>query len=797
LVYLRAIFANRYYLKKNCFLAVILLLPCAGCFAQDIFKVHGSVFDSESDNPLWGANVFIQELARGVIVDEKGYYEIEVPQGSYEITFSFVGYENQKIDLTVDRPQTLNVHLKPLASVIDEVVILDRRLEDKITETETGRITLTKKELETLPYLLGEIDPVRIIQLMPGVHTAGEGNTGFYVRGGAVDQNLMVLDHSIVYNPSHLFGFFSVFNGSTISSLDLYKGGIPAYYGGRLSSITNINTRRGDTEKIKGEAGIGLISANLLLEGPIKKGKGSFLVAGRRTYIDLLMDPLRQLFSVVEKLDYYFYDLNINADYKLGPKDHVSFRAYNGKDDFKFGTGSSFTNTIRWGNTTASLNWVHQFSDNLFSELSLNSVFYDMRFGAGVNNYIFHIFSDIRDHGFTYQLDLKKGKHSVAFGLSYTYHTLTPNNMETTTQNAALEFNSNMKLHADEATAFINDKILLSDKIELNAGVRFTAYSQLGAFTRYTVDDNLQLLDTIVYGRNKRIATYANAEPRLSLRYSLNSSSSIKASYDKAYQYMHMAPLASASLPMDVWVTSSTIVKPQSSDQFSAGYFRNFSRHAIESSLVVYYKTMRNQMEYRDGVIIGYSKGFNFDDNFVFGKGISYGAEILIRKSSGTVNGMIAYTLARTTREFKDLNRGKAFPAKYDRLHDVSVMTNYVANPRWTFSGVFVYGTGNALNLPVARYVIQGNIVNEYGSRNSFRMPPYHRLDLAATYVSRKSKKIESAWIFSIYNVYNRRNPYYIYFESTGDLQEYKLETSLKQVSLFPVLPSVTYRLKF
>jgi hypothetical protein len=273
LVYLRAALANLYHLKNNRFscLAALLLLSCADSFAQVTFKVYGSVFDSESDKPLWGANIFIQELAKGVIVDEKGFYEIEVPQGSYEITFSFVGYENQKIDLTVDRPQTLNVRLKPLASVIDEVVILDHRLEDKITETETGRIMLTKKELETLPYLLGEIDPVRIIQLMPGVHTAGEGNTGFYVRGGAVDQNLMVLDHSIVYNPSHLFGFFSVFNGSTISSLDLYKGGIPAYYGGRLSSITRINTRRGGSEKIKGEAGIGLISANLLLEGPIKK----------------------------------------------------------------------------------------------------------------------------------------------------------------------------------------------------------------------------------------------------------------------------------------------------------------------------------------------------------------------------------------------------------------------------------------------------------------------------------------------------------------------------------------------
>jgi hypothetical protein len=778
-------------------LAILLVMSVSIGIAQSAFVIEGSVTDAENNKPLWGANIFISALAIGVIADEKGYYKIEVPQGNHECIFSFVGYENQKLVLTADGPQILNIRLKPLTSVMDEVIISERKPEDKITETETGLISFSKKELETLPYLMGEVDPVRIIQLMPGVHTAGEGNTGFYVRGGAVDQNLMMLDHSIVYNPSHLFGFFSVFNGSTISGLDLYKGGVPSYYGGRLSSITKINTRKGDTERIKGEAGIGLLSTNVLLEGPINKGKGSFLMAGRRTYIDLFIDPLRQLFSVEEKIDYYFYDLNINADYRVGANDHLSFRSYNGKDDFEFGTGSSFSNSIQWGNTTASLNWVHQFTDNLFSELSFNTVLYDMRFGASINNYNFNIFSDIRDHGINWQFDLKKKKHAITFGLNYTYHRLSPNNIEASTENVELDFNNNVKLYADEASVFVNDKITFSEKIELNAGLRFTGFSQLGEFTRYSVDGNLQILDTIVYGKNHRIATYANAEPRLALRYTLTSSSSLKISYDKNYQYMHMAPLSSASLPMDVWVTSSTTVKPQSADQFSAGYFRNFSQNTIESSLVVYYKTMRNQMEYRDGVIIGYSKGFNYDDNFVFGSGTSYGAEVLVRKNTGRINGMVGYTLSRTTRSFDDLNQGRSFPAKYDRLHDASVMVNFVANPKWTFGGVFVYGTGNALNLPVARYVIQGNIVNEYGERNSFRMPAYHRLDLAATYVAHKSKKIESAWIFSVYNVYNRRNPYYIYFETDGDLQEYKLETNLKQVSLFPVLPSVTYRLKF
>lgn len=770
---------------------------CVCSFAQSRYTIRGIIYDAESKTPLPSVNVYVQDLGWGKIADENGNFSIDVPAGKHTVVFSFVGYENHTLEVTADRSQTLDVYLKPETSQIREVEITGQRPEDKITETETGLITLSRKELETLPYLMGEVDPLRIIQLMPGVHTAGEGNTGFYVRGGAVDQNLIMLDNNIVYNPSHLFGFFSVFNGTAINSMDLFKGGIPANYGGRLSSITKVNTRRGSTDKVKGEGGIGLLSANALVEGPINKGKGSYLVAGRRTYIDLFMDPLREMFSVKERVDYYFYDLNVNADYQLSSRDHLSLRSYNGKDNFMFGTGSSFSNHIKWGNTTASLNWLHNFNGNLYSELSLSMVRYDMGFDASINNYAFKIFSDIRDYGFTYQVDLKKKKHNLSFGINYTFHAVSPNNVEANSEDVELELNNNIQLYGDEAAVFINDKISLTEKLEINAGLRFTGFSQLGDFTRYRVDENLQILDTVTYKKNERIVTYSNVEPRLALRYSLNDWSSLKVSYDRGYQYMHMAPLSSASLPMDVWVTSSSVVKPQSADQYSAGYFRNFSENTIEGSLVVYYKDMRNQMEYRDGVIIGYSKGFNYDDSFVFGRGTSYGAELMLKKNSGRVNGILAYTLAKTTREFDDLNKGKPFPAKYDRLHDLSVLANYKHNSRWSFSGVFVYGTGNALNLPIARYVIQGNVVNEYGSRNSFRMPAYHRLDLAATYVANKTEKFESAWIFSIYNVYNRRNPYYIYFETKGDLTEYKLQTNLKQVSLFPVLPSVTYRLKF
>lgn len=784
-------------MKTLTFFALLVwaVASCLNTLAQKQYTLSGFVYDEQTNNPLLNATIYIEEMSYGKVVDDKGHFQFSLAPRSYTLLVSLVGYEKQKLNINLSASLELQIKLKPQVSGIDEVVITANAEDQQIKETETGFVEIDKKELETLPYLLGEVDPIRILQLMPGVKTGGEGNTGFYVRGGAVDQNLIMLDNSIVYNPSHLFGFFSIFNGNAIDKMEMYKGGIPAYYGGRLSSFTKVSTRNGDPEKVKGEAGIGLIATNFLVEGPIKKNKGTFLIAGRRTYIDLFINPLRELFSVKERINYHFYDLNINASLNLSPADKLTFKAYNGSDNFKFSTGSSFSNRIKWGNTTGSLQWIHRFNENLHGELTASTVLYDLDFGAGINTYNFDIRSTIWDKSLTYQLDFKKGKHNVVFGLNYTHHTLKPNNMEAHSDSVELDLNANVRLKADEASIYINDKISITEQLEVNAGLRLAGFRQLGPFTRYIVDDELQILDTINYNSGK-IVSYGNLEPRLSFRYSLAGTSSLKASYDRSYQYIHMTPFASASLPIDVWVPSSTEIKPQSAHQYAAGYFRNFKNNNIETSFVLYYKTMDNQLEYRDGVILGYSKGFNYDDNFVFGKGTSYGAEMFLKKNRGTINGFISYTLSKTTRTFKELNSGKSFPAKYDRLHDVSAMVNYKHNSQWTFSSVFVYGTGNALNLPIARYFIQGNVINEYGSRNAFRMPAYHRLDLAATYHVPK-KKFDSYWVFSLYNVYNRRNPYYIYFENKGDIREYKLKTGLKEVSLFPVIPAVTYRILF
>lgn len=780
--------------RKVAFTLVLLLLALLAQ-AQD-HLLSGYVHDAVTGSPLPGCTLFIQTLNKGAATDTAGFFQLAVPSGRFQVVFSFVGYKRDTVTVNVQASQSLAIKLKPESTTLSEVVVADKAADEAVTQTETGLISLQRKDIEKLPYLLGEVDPIRILQLMPGVQTSGEGSTGFYVRGGAVDQNLMLLDHSTVYNPSHLFGFFSIFNGTAVQGLDMYKGGIPSYYGGRLSSVTKVSTRSGNDQELKGEGSIGLVAATVLVEGPVKKNKGSFLVAARRTYVDLFARGLHEIGLLKRNIDYYFYDLNINFDYRLSPRDRLSVRTYYGKDDFNYNTSTSFSNTINWKNKTASVAWQHT-GERLFTELSLQASGYDMGFGADISSYSFDIVSDINDVGFTYQFGLQKNKHDLAWGLTYTRHSLRPNNVSASSDDVSLNVGPPLKLKADEAAIFFNDKIALSERAELSAGVRVSGYSQLGPFTRYVEDDNFQILDTITYSKHKRIQNYGNLEPRASLRYSLTASSSIKVSYDKTAQYMHMAPLSSVSLPLDIWVPSSAVIKPQTAHQFSAGYFRNFNDNRIETSVVVYYKAMQRQIEYREGVVIGYSKGYNFDDNFVFGRGTSYGSEFSIKKPKGRLNGQVSYTLSHTTRQFDALNDGKPFAAKYDRLHDLSVLGNFEYSPRWTFSCVFVYGTGNALNLPVARYVIQGNVINEYGERNSFRMPAYHRLDLAVTYAAHKTARWESYWIFSIYNVYSRRNPYYIYFETEGNLENLELHTSIKQVSLFPIIPAFTYRVKF
>ena len=773
----------------------ILILPLS---AQNLHQLSGRVSDKETQEPLIGVAVYVRESGKGIVTNSEGAFSLEMKEGNYELTFSYIGYTKDSRTISLRENQQLEISLSPAAIQTEEVVVSEKR-EDQHLQQMTDRISITEEEIERLPYLLGEVDPIKMLQLLPGVQSNGEGNNGIFVRGGAIDQNLILFDQAPVYNTGHLFGFFSLFNHAAIKEVNLLKGGIPASYGGRLSSILEIKTRPGNEQEWKGEGSVGVVAGNFTIEGPIAKGKSSLILSGRRTYLDLLSKVLTNDPTIFGTgIDYYFNDLNARLDVELSAKDQLAFSAFNGTDDFLFDGKNSLYNKIKWTNHTASVSWEHFYQPKNFHRTSVFASRYEMDFVAGIHEYDFAIHSSIDDYGIKWEwLIGSLQDHQLSFGFEYLHHALVPNNMRASGTDIEFTFVEQEKLPNQEEAIFIQDEWTIHPKWTIAAGMRLSAYQQLGPFTRYVTDHSLKLQDTVFYKRNEVVANWWNLDPRISLTFRSGENSSFKASFDKMHQYLHMAPVSSVSLPTDVWVPSSGKLKPQQGLQYALGYFRNFNDNTIESSVSAYYKIMGRHLEYRDGVIVGYSKGYNYDDNFIVGKGQSFGLEFFAKKSKGPLTGWFSYTLSKTNRKFEEVNGGQKFPAKYDRLHSLSLVGAFQLNDHWSFSGVWVYSSGNAMTLPVGRYIIGGNIINEYGDRNSFRMPAYHRMDLSATYHAVKRKGFESSWVFSVYNVYNRKNPYYIYFNTEGNVKEYYMKVNLEQVSLFPVIPSVAYQFKF
>lgn len=774
--------------------------------AQQKFTISGYVKDAATGELLIGTSVYMKEnLKYGISTNPYGFYSMTIEQGKFTLMISFIGYDEQAIPIELDKDLRINIDLKPKAILTQEVVIEGEKPTNNIDKSEMGKITMDIEQIKKLPSFLGEVDILKAIQLLPGVQSAGEGNSGFYVRGGGPDQNLILLDEAVVYNASHLFGFFSVFNSDAIKSVTLTKGGMPANYGGRLSSVLDITMKEGNNKDFHVEGGLGFIASRLTIQGPIKKDTSSFIISARRTFIDLfLRKPFISPSSEIYGNSYYFYDLNTKINYRLSDKDRLYLSGYFGRDVFKFRSpNSSFNVKIPWGNATASLRWNHLFNDKIFMNTSLIFTDYNFAFDAGQQDFQLKLFSGIRD--FNVKSDVTWFPtilHNVKIGLNYVYHTFTPTSASARSGDVEFDLGGINKLFAHDAAIYINDDWDVTEKFKINAGLRFTYFQQVGPFVRYVKDPGsvgaAANSDTIVYKSGENVKTYQHLEPRLSLRYSLNSKSSLKAGYTQNYQYIHMASISSLALPTDTWVPSSSIVQPQFATQYAAGYFRNFRDNMFETSLEVYYKTMKNQIEYKDGSQPDQGIKDNQDNSFTFGRGWSYGAELFLKKSTGKLNGWIGYTLAWTLREFENLNNGKTFFAKYDRRHDVSVVVSYELSKRWTLGAVFVYGTGNSLTLPSQRYIFStGQVYYEYGERNSYRMPSYHRLDVSATYLRKKRKKFESSYTFAIFNVYNRANPYFIYFDSEGSVTDGSLQLQAKQVSLFPILPSITYNFKF
>jgi len=636
------------------------------------------------------------------------------------------------------------------------------------------------------------------LQLLPGVRNAGEGNAGFYVRGGGPDQNLIMLDDAVVYNTGHLFGFFSVFNSDAIKNTSLIKGGMPAQYGGRLSSVLDIAMKDGNNQKFEGEGGIGLIASRLSLQGPIKKDKASYMISARRTYIDAIVKPFIKKSSSFYGSGYYFYDLNAKVNYRFSNKDRLYLSGYFGRDVFDFNNAKrSFKSNIPWGNSTATLRWNHIFGPKLFSNTTLVYNDYKFKFAAAQDDFEVALSSGIRDGSMKVDFDYYPIPfHKVKFGGLVTYHKFIPN-VVSGRQDSIVFTPSNESLkYALEKALYVQDDWDINDKLKINYGLRWSSFTHTGPYVKYVRDADRNKLDSTVYEDFDNIKTYNGLEPRLTLRYTLNATSSLKTSVSRNFQFIHLVSNASSTLPTDLWVPSTLRVTPQISWQYAAGMFKNFKNNEYETSIEVYYKDMQNQIEYKEG----YTPGLNDpEEEFVFGKGWSYGSEFFVNKVQGKLTGWVGYTLSWTWRKFADLNAGEKFPAKYDRRHDLSVVATYAHTPRWRFGTVFVYGTGNATSLPERFYLVEGVLTQEYSRINQYRLPSYHRLDISATYTPKPKpgKKLSSNWVFSIYNLYSRKNPYFIYYDQTGSAYNGSLKVEALQVSLFPILPSVTWNFKF
>lgn len=782
--------------------------------AQGNFTISGYVKDAATGETLIGANVYIKETMSGTTTNNYGYYALSLPPGKYTVVMSYVGFDenSQVVELAADRK--LNIEARTKAIVAKEFEVVGEKA--KNTEsTQMGVMDLDVQKLSTLPALLGEVDILKTIQYLPGVKSNGEGNSGFYVRGGGPDQNLILLDNATVYNASHLFGFFSVFNADAVKNIELIKGGMPANYGGRTSSVLDITMKDGNDKALHGQGGIGLISSRLTLEGPIVKDRSSFIVSGRRTYIDVLAKPFMNPEGAFAGSGYYFYDLNAKANYRLSDKDRFFLSGYFGRDVFELKGSEAGSPDFRipWGNATISGRWNHVFGPKLFLNTTALFSDYQFSFKGGQDDFSFGLSSGIKDYGL--KLDLNQYpsiRHELKYGAHYTYHVYTPSTVDVASGDAEFAIDEPSKLRAHEASLYIQDDHSVSDVFKVNLGVRLSYFAHVGSFKEYLLDPAGRTTGTRDHGPGETLKAYYGVEPRLSMRYTTGPSSSLKASFNRNLQYVHLASFSSVGLPTDVWIPSGKNVKPQVAYQYAVGYFRDLWDRKYEASVEVYYKDMLNQIEYKEGAQPQDGGNTNYDALLTFGKGWSYGAEFFLKRRLGKFTGWAGYTWSKTMRRFEAVNKGREFPSRWDRRHDLSLVAGYELNDRWSFGGTFVYSTGQATTLPVQRYYIEGRVVSQFSDRNGFRMAPYHRLDLAATLknkptkqvkdkatgeVSTVQRKYQSSWTFSVYNAYNRANPYFYYFTTEGTTATGDLRPVAKQVSLFSILPSITWNFQF
>jgi hypothetical protein len=775
------------FISKYLLLLLLALICNTAIQAQQKFTLSGTIKSKRNGETLIGASVKPIFQDGGVVSNEYGFYSITLMAGTYKIEVSAVGKRTDTlyITLTKDIRQTIFLEEEPkdLATV---VVTSGPRGGRSISGTQTGVEKLSVREIKNIPVIFGEKDVLKTIQLLPGIKSAGDGNAGFFVRGGTSDQNQILLDEANVYNASHLLGFFSTFNSDAIKDVTVYKGGMPAQYGGRLSSVLDIKMNDGNNQDYAVSGGIGLISAKLNVEGPIQKDKSSFLVTGRRTYADLFLKASPD--TTINKSKLYFYDLNAKMNYELGEKDRLYISGYFGKD--RLGFGDQFG--VDWGNATGTLRWNHIFNKKLFSNTSLIFSNYDYSINIKNGSNDFRIFSQIRDWNLKqdYQYNANN-KNNIRFGWTSTYHRVRPGEV-TASETSSIASRVQEKRFSLENGIYFTNTWKASNALTVTYGTRLTAFSVLGEGNQYTLDNRGRIIDSTFYESGEIAKTYWNLEPRLALGYQLDPATSIKVSYTRNVQNMHLISNSTSSTPTDKWISSSNIIKPEISDQVSVGYYKNLGNNNYELTVEAYYKHMQNQIDYRDGADVFTNE--IVETQLLFGKGRAYGLETMIRKKKGRLTGWLSYTLSKTERLINGINNDQWYNARQDRTHDIAIVGMYQLNKKWVLSANWIYYTGDAITFPNGKYIVGGQTVYYYTNRNGYRMPAYHRLDLGATVQLKQKKKWSSELSFSLYNAYGRENAYTITFR---DNETNPNKTEAVQTSLFRWIPSISYNFKF
>jgi hypothetical protein len=757
-------------------------------FAQN-FTLSGYVKDGRSGETITGVNVYNKaNPQQGASTNAYGFYSLTLPKGKYVIKISFVGYADREIEVNLVENTQKNVEITEGVE-LQAVVVTAEPKDKNVSKTEMGTVVLAIENIKRLPVLFGEADVLKVIQLLPGVK-ATEGSSGFYVRGGGIDQNLILLDEAIVYNPGHLLGFFSIFNADAIKNLTLIKGGMPAQYGGRLSSVVDIQMKEGNNQTFGAEGGIGLIASRLTLQGPIQKNKSSFIVSARRTYaLDLAQKKIDQ--TKFAGSNYYFYDMNMKANYQFSERDRIYLSGYFGRDIFQFNSKNiGFNFRLPYGNATGTLRWNHVFNPKLFMNVSAIYNDYNFEAGGGQDVFKFKAFSGVRDFNGKVDFDYYHSvKHSVKFGLNYTFHRLTPNIV--TASNADTVFTNSSLIkpkYANEVAAYMGDDWKVSSALTLNIGARLSAFQQIGPYTSAKTQKDFK--------KNEVVTTYSGFEPRLTGTYKFDAQSSLKFGVTATTQYLHLVSNSTSSFPSDIWVPSSEYIKPQRGVQYATGFFRNFNENKWETSVEVYYKELKNQIDYPESYVNNATT--DVEQSYVFGKGRAYGAEFFIKKAKGRLNGWVGYTWSRTLRQFKDINAGNEYPSTYDRIHDIVVVANYQISKKWEASGNFTYATGNTFTPLRNLYTIDQRLRLEYGDRNSLRYPNYNRMDVGATYTPKPDAKgFKSSWTFSVYNVYNRWNPFFVQYDVQSSFEKGTAKATAFAVTLFPIIPSITWNFKW